>query len=101
MFSSRLKSERADMLARAFLSLETEEDCYRLLEDLFTIREVQDLAQRLEVAQLLSRKATYTEIVEKTGVSTATIGRVNRALNYGAGGYQLVLKKLREEDADE
>ena len=101
MFSSRLKSEQADALAQAFLSLENEEDCYRLFEDLFTIREVQDLAQRLEVAQMLSRKATYTEIVEKTGVSTATIGRVNRALNYGAGGYQLVLNKLREEDADE
>ncbi|MGN0803520.1 MAG: YerC/YecD family TrpR-related protein [Candidatus Faecivicinus sp.] len=101
MFSSRLKSERADMLAQAFLSLESEEDCYRLFEDLFTIREVQDLAQRLEVAQLLSRKATYTEIVEKTGVSTATIGRVNRALNYGAGGYQRVLEKLSKEDTDE
>lgn len=101
MFSSRLKSEQADMLAQAFLSLESEEDCYRLFEDLFTIREVQDLAQRLEVAQLLSRKATYTEIVEKTGVSTATIGRVNRALNYGAGGYQRVLEKLSKEDTDE
>lgn len=101
MFSSRLQSERADALAQAFLALENKEDCYRLFEDLFTIREVQDLSQRLEVAQLLSRKATYTEIVEKTGVSTATIGRVNRALNYGAGGYQLVLKKMREEDADE
>lgn len=101
MFSSRLKNERADMLAQAFLSLESEEDCYRLFEDLFTIREVQDLAQRLEVAQLLSRKATYTEIVEKTGVSTATIGRVNRALNYGAGGYQRVLEKLSKEDTDE
>ena len=101
MYSSRLKSERADMLAQAFLSLESEEDCYRLFEDLFTIREVQDLAQRLEVAQLLSRKATYTEIVEKTGVSTATIGRVNRALNYGAGGYQRVLEKLSKEDTDE
>ena len=101
MYSSKLQSERVDALAKAFLALENEEDCYRLFEDLFTIREVQDLAQRLEVAQLLSRKATYTEIVEKTGVSTATIGRVNRALNYGAGGYQLVLKKLREEDADE
>ena len=101
MYSSRLQSERVDALAKAFLALENEEDCYRLFEDLFTIREVQDLAQRLEVAQLLSEKATYTDIVEKTGVSTATIGRVNRALNYGAGGYQLVLKKLREEDADE
>ena len=101
MYSSRLQCERVDALAKAFLALENEEDCYRLFEDLFTIREVQDLAQRLEVAQLLNRKATYTEIVEKTGVSTATIGRVNRALNYGAGGYQLVLNKLREEDADE
>ena len=101
MYSSKLQSERVDALAKAFLALENEEDCYRLFEDLITIREVQDLAQRLEVAQLLSKKATYTEIVEKTGVSTATIGRVNRALNYGAGGYQLVLKKLREEDADE
>lgn len=101
MYSSKLQNERVDALAKAFLALENEEDCYRLFEDLFTIREVQDLAQRLEVAQLLSKKATYTEIVEKTGVSTATIGRVNRALNYGAGGYQLVLKKLREEDADE
>ena len=101
LFSSRLKNERADVLARAFLSLETEEDCYRLFEDLFTIREVQDLAQRLEVAQLLSGKATYTEIVERTGVSTATIGRVNRALNYGAGGYQLVMERINKEDADE
>ena len=101
MYSSRLQSERVDALAKAFLALENEEDCYRLFEDLFTIREVQDLAQRLEVAQLLSEKATYTDIVEKTGVSTTTIGRVNRALNYGAGGYQLVLKKLRKEDADE
>lgn len=95
MFSSRLQSEQVDRLAEAFLSLESVEDCYRLFEDLFTIREVQDLAQRLEVAQMLNRKATYTEIVEKTGVSTATIGRVNRALNYGAGGYELVLERAK------
>ena len=101
MFSSRLKSGQTDNLARAFLSLESEEDCYRLFEDLFTIREIQDLSQRLEVAQLLQGQATYTEIVEKTGVSTATIGRVNRALNYGAGGYQRVLERLRQKDADE
>ena len=86
MFSSRLKSEQADNLARAILALNSEEDCYRLFEDLFTIREIQDLGQRLEVARLLQNQSTYTEIVEKTGVSTATIGRVNRALNYGAGG---------------
>ena len=95
MFTSRLKNEQADNLARAILALNTEEDCYKLFEDLFTIREIQDLSQRLEVARLLQAQATYTEIVEKTGVSTATIGRVNRALNYGAGGYQLVLDKAK------
>lgn len=100
MFSSRLKSDQADNLARAILSLDTEEDCYRLFEDLFTIREIQDLGQRLEVARLLQEQSTYTEIVEKTGVSTATIGRVNRALNYGAGGYKLVLDKMAEAEKD-
>ena len=101
MFSSRLKSERADMLAKALLTLENEEDCDRLFEDLFTIREIQDLGQRLEVADMLSRKATYAEIVEKTGVSTATIGRVNRALNYGAEGYQRVLSRIQEKETNE
>ena len=100
MFSSRLKNERADVLAKAFLSLETEEDCYRLFEDLFTIREVQDLSSRLEIAQMLRAKITYNEIVEKTGASTATIGRVNRALNYGAGGYKRVFEVL-ENQAEE
>lgn len=98
MFSSRLKSERVDMLAKAFLSLESEEDCYRLFEDLFTIREVQDLSSRMEIAQMLRKKETYNVIVDKTGASTATIGRVNRALNYGAGGYTLVLDKINQKD---
>ena len=101
MFQSRIKSEQADNLARAILALNTEEDCYKLFEDLFTIREIQDLGQRLEVARLLQAQSTYTEIVEKTGVSTATIGRVNRALNYGAGGYQLVLGRIAEKESDE
>ena len=100
MFSSRIKSEQTDNLARAILALETEEDCYRLFEDLFTIREIQDLGQRLEVARLLQAQSTYTEIVEKTGVSTATIGRVNRALNYGAGGYQLVLERTAPKESE-
>ena len=98
MFESRLKNERTDLLARAFLSLESEEECYRLFEDLFTIREVQDLGSRMEIALMLRDKITYNEIVEKTGASTATIGRVNRALNYGAGGYERVIKKLEEKD---
>ena len=97
MFESRLKSERTDLLAEAFLALQTKEDCYRLFEDLFTIREVQDLSSRMEIAQMLRNKVTYNDIVEKTGASTATIGRVNRALNYGAGGYQLVFEKIDSE----
>ena len=98
MFESRLKSERTDLLAKAFLSLESEEDCYRLFEYLFTIREVQDLGSRMEIALMLRDKVTYNEIVEKTVASTATIGRVNRALNYGAGGYERVIEKLEKKD---
>ena len=97
MFESRLKSERADLLVKALLSLENEEDCYRLFEDLFTIREIQDLSSRQEIAVILRDKVTYNEIVERTGASTATIGRVNRALNYGAGGYACVIDKLGKE----
>ncbi|MGN0183808.1 MAG: YerC/YecD family TrpR-related protein [Aristaeellaceae bacterium] len=98
MFESRLQSEQADLLARAFLALESMEDCYRLFEDLFTIREVQDLSSRMEIAMMLRDKITYNEIVEKTGASTATIGRVNRALNYGAGGYERVIEKLKGQE---
>ena len=98
MFESRLQSEQADLLARAFLALESMEDCYRLFEDLFTIREVQDLSSRMGIAMMLRDKITYNEIVEKTGASTATIGRVNRALNYGAGGYERVIEKLRGQE---
>ena len=98
VFESRLKSERTDLLAKAFLSLESEEECYRLFEDLFTIREVQDLGSRMEIALMLRDKVTYNEIVEKTGASTATIGRVNRALNYGAGGYVRVIEKMEKKD---
>ena len=98
MFTSRLKNDQVDVLAKALLTLETEEDCYRLFEDLFTIREVQDLSSRMEIALMLRDKVTYNEIVEKTGASTATIGRVNRALNYGAGGYERVINKLQNEE---
>lgn len=98
MFESRLQSEQADLLARAFLALESMEDCYRLFEDLFTIREVQDLSSRMEIAMMLRDRITYNEIVEKTGASTATIGRVNRALNYGAGGYERVIEKLKGQE---
>lgn len=100
MFDSKFKKARTDLLAQAFLALKSEEDCYRLFEDLFTIREVQDLSSRMEIALMLRDKVTYNEIVEKTGASTATIGRVNRALNYGAGGYQLVFETLENTQSE-
>lgn len=100
MYDSRIKSPQTDLLVKAMVSLESEEECYRFMEDLLTMREIRDLSQRLEVAMLLSEKVTYNEIVEKTGVSTATIGRVNRALSYGAGGYARVIERLSEKDGE-
>ena len=98
MYESRIKNEQTDMLVKALLSLENADECYRFMEDLLTMREIRDLSQRLEVAQLLRQKATYNDIVEQTGVSTATIGRVNRALTYGMGGYEMILDKLKEDE---
>ena len=96
MSNEKLRSPQTDRLVEALLLLSNREECYQLLEDLLTIREIQDLAQRLEVARLLPAKVTYNEIAHKTGVSTATISRVNRSLSYGAGGYQRILEKLEE-----
>lgn len=91
----RFKNELTDRLVAAFLALKDGAETYAFLEDLCTIREFQDLSQRLEVARMLRDKVTYSEIAEKTGVSTATISRVNRALAYGAGGYEAVLGRLK------
>ena len=83
------------------LSLKTEDEARSLLSDLCTIREMQDLGQRLEVARLLRRQMTYSDIAQQTGASTATISRVNRCLVYGAGGYRTVLERLEKgEDHD-
>lgn len=94
MFESKVRNEATDMLVKALLLLESEEECYRFLEDICTYKEIQDLAQRLHVAGMLRSKATYTDIVQLTGMSTATISRVNRAMIYGSGGYEAVLEKL-------
>ena len=96
MYESKVMNEQTDMLVNALLKLETREECYRLLEDLLTIREINDLSQRLQVAKLLTAKVTYTEITQLTGASSATIGRVNRALSYGADGYKMILGRLTE-----
>ena len=93
-YNSRLKSEQTDALFEAILTLDTMDDCYRLFEDICTIKEIQAIAQRLEVAKQLRENKTYNEIEAETGASTATISRINRSLNYGADGYNLIFRKL-------
>ena len=97
-YNSRLKSEQTDALFEAILTLDTMEECYRFFEDICTIKEIQAIAQRLEVAKQLKENKTYNEIEVATGASTATISRINRSLNYGADGYKLIFKKLGIED---
>lgn len=96
MLDERIASEQIDELAKAVLLLDGAEEAYRFFEDIFTVKELQAVAQRLAVARLLKDKVTYQDIAERTGASTATISRVNRSLSYGAGGYQLVLDRMDE-----
>lgn len=98
-FHSKLESKDMDELFEAILTLKNKEECYRFFEDICTINELQDLAQRLEVAKMLRNGKTYLEIAEVTGASTATISRINRCLNYGADGYNLVLERLEEKSS--
>ncbi|WP_029688747.1 YerC/YecD family TrpR-related protein [Thermoanaerobacter sp. A7A] len=100
MYESKIKDELVDQLFEAILKLRNIEECYRFFEDIATINEIKALAQRLEVAKMLRQKKTYIEIAEKTGASTATISRVNRALNYGANGYKIILDRLETESRD-
>ena len=92
-------SESIDRLFDAIMNLNSREECYILFEDLCTIKEIQDMAQRLDTAIELSKGSSYQEIVKKVGISTATIGRVSKCLNYGKGGYRTAIERLaiREE----
>ena len=92
--NSKLKELNVEFLFQAVLSLETMEECYKFFEDIATINELKSLAQRMQVAKMLKEKKVYTEIAEVTGASTATISRVNKCLNYGEEGYNLVLDRL-------
>ena len=95
MYQSKLKSNLIDQLFQTVLKLNDLESCYRFFEDVCTVNELKDLATRFEVARLLKEKKSYVEIAKLTKASSATISRVNRALLYGADGYQLALKKLK------
>jgi len=97
-YEPRIKNEATEVLVNSLLAVENAEECYRLLEDMCTVNEMLAMSQRLEVARMLRANVTYHEIVEKTGASTATISRVNRCLNYGSGGYRLVLQRVDGEE---
>ena len=92
--NKKLKTEAVDHLFQAILALESVEECYSFFEDVCTVNELLSFSQRYEVAKMLREKKTYLEIAEKTGASTATISRVNRSLNYGSDGYDMIFARL-------
>ena len=94
--NTKLKDMNVDYLFKAILSLETMDECYNFFDDLCTVPELQALSQRLEVARMLSEGRVYSDIVAKTGASTATISRVNRSLNYGSDGYKVVFERVKD-----
>lgn len=95
---TKLHTEQIEQLFRAISKIENEEECFAFFEDLCTVKEIQDMSQRFETALLLRDGKSYTEITAELGVSSATIGRVNRCLNYGTGGYESVISRLGETE---
>lgn len=92
--NKKIRTNAVDHLFEAVLSLKDKEECYSFFEDLCTVNEILSLSQRFEVAAMLRNHNTYLEIAEKTGASTATISRVNRSLNYGNDGYEMVFERM-------
>ncbi len=93
-------SDGLDSLFEAILALDTEEECYDFFEDLCTVPELKAISQRYKVAKLLLEGKVYSSIVAETGASTATISRVNRSVNYGNDGYEMVFARLKEKEND-
>ena len=93
--NSKLKTPEMDQLFQGIVSLRSVEECYAFFEDICTVSELLAIAQRLEVARLLSEDTKYQENCEKTGASSATVSRVGRALHYGEDGYAMVLERLK------
>lgn len=94
----KLHCESVDRLFQTILSLQSLEECYAFFEDLCTIKEILDMSQRLDTAILLSKGMSYQKIAEEVTVSSATIGRVSKCLNYGSGGYQKAITRLSESE---
>lgn len=99
--AKNIMDERTELLFRGILTLRTVEDCRAFFEDLCTVKELSEMSRRLSAAKMLDEDKIYTEIAEETGLSTATISRVNRCLKYGSDGYVRVLERLKEEGAEE
>ena len=95
------KKERNEEMYRAILTLETVEECIRFFDDLCSVNELKAMEQRYQVASLLHKGHIYNEILEKTGASSATISRVNRSLQYGADGYEIVFKRMENPEDGE
>lgn len=98
--SKNIKTPAVDYLFDAILSLKDKDECYDFFDDICTVNELLSLSQRFEVAAMLRSRKTYLEIAEKTGASTATISRVNRSLNYGNDGYDMVFARIEPLPAD-
>jgi len=96
--SKNIKSQEIDQLFKAILSLKNIDECYDFFEDICTVNELHSLAQRLQVAKMLREQHTYLEIAQNTGASTATISRVNRSLNYGNDGYDMVFSRIKNNE---
>ena len=96
--NKKIKTEAVDHLFQASLTLKNIDECYTFFEDVCTVNELLSLSQRYEVAKMLREERTYLEIAAKTGASTATISRVNRSLNYGNDGYDMVFERLKEKE---
>lgn len=94
--SKQIRNEEMDRLLKGILLLKDKEEAYQFFEDLCTVNELVSLCQRFAVAAMLREEKTYLDIAEQTGASTATISRVNRALNYGNDGYDMILRRLEE-----
>ena len=99
--SKKLRTDAVDHLFDAILSLQNREECYTFFEDVCTVNELLSLSQRFEVAKMLRDQKTYLDIAEKTGASTATISRVNRSLNYGNDGYDMVFARTKVNEEEE
>ena len=92
---------QTDALFRSILALTSVEECYAYFEDLCTVKEVRDMGQRLQVAELMRAGSSYLAAQQATGASSATIGRVKRCIDYGAGGYEMILSRIKEDNGDE